>query len=223
MVLLSGVEKVMATSECHEISGCRLSMTEYFDFMDDQGEDGEDMNAGIVTAPSQEVEHSSTPVQRSYDWKTMHIGIDDNFKDFWRQDHLRELNGDLGVLNAHASMCNDQSGSLQLKIDPVAGSETMADWEEQIEKAVDNFHLHFKKDSENLPNYGFADLIKYAESAKSIKLKVQVANNAVTLTGEAESVDRVMDTIRKMIDRLYEIKPERRSFPRKHIKYFKEF
>ena len=213
----------MAIPQCHVIGDSHLSMTEYFDFMDDQGEDGEDMNAGLVTAPSQEVEHSSTPVQRSYDWKTMHIGIDDDFKDFWRQDHLQELNGKLGELNAHASMCNDQSGSLQLKIDPLAGSETMADWEEQIEKAVDNFRLHFKKDSENLPNYGFADLIKYAESAKSIKLMVQVANNVVTLTGEAESVDRVMDTIRKMIYQLYEIKPERRSFPKKHIKYLKKF
>ncbi len=210
----------MANSQCHEIGGCHLTLTEYYDFMDEAGKDTDN---GLITAPSQDVELPPKPVEESYTWNSMNIEVNDDFKDFWQPDHLRQLNGDLGVWNAHATMSSDQSGTRQLKIDPLAGSEKMADWDQHVEKAVGNFRLHFKKDSQTLPNYGSADLIEYAESVESPKLKVQVAGNVVTFTGEAGVVDDVMDTINGRINQLYEIKPEQRKFDRRHIKYLKKF
>lgn len=155
-----------------------------------------------------------------YDWSPVSTSLNVT-KSMWVEGNLPELNDALVLLNAHASVQQDPSGTPLLKVEPVVGSEGMSDWDDRTRDAVDSFLSRFKEVTENLPKYGRAELIKRAESCGN--LTVQVDGDLLTLAGGRDTVDEVMCSIHAMMAKLKEVVSEEKYFSALQMKYLKKF
>lgn len=210
---LPGVQTAIGDHECWLMDGRRILLEEYYDFMA-EGVDKEEDTSVMQPLPP--------PAAPKFEWDpaTTPIGVT---KSDWAQSNLSELNDALAPLKACGSVEEDHSGTPSLKVEPLAGSEEMSDWNNQIKIVVHCFLSNFEEATELLPKYGREELLNCAESAAGGNLLFQVDEDVLTLAGKKDTVAEVMGLIRMKIAKLKAVISEDKPYPIRQVKYLKKF
>lgn len=209
----------MSNPVCSQIDDLSVSLAEYYDFMAEDGNSVDEEDLGIQPLQSMSVPQPAPP---KYDWSPVSTLLSVT-KSVWVEGNLPELNDALAPLKACASVNQDpSSGTPQLIVEPLVGSDDMCDWDDQTRNAVHSFLSQFKEITENLPQYGRAELLKCTESA-GVDCIVLVDSDVLTLAGGRDVVDEVMGSIRVKMAKLKEVVLEEKHFSAILVKYLKKF
>ena len=197
------MKKAISSARCWEIEGVTLTMSEYYDFMSLDDEDGSNQ-------PEECVEQKQVLDEVPLDLKTLET--------HWLQVTLDELNNRLNPLKAKCSVNKTSSTDRpRVLITPQDGAEAVINWEAEIRKVMEEYLSCFFEVNFEFPMSLQHDIISRIQQRSDINLLWKLIDGGILLYGHKSTVSDLHSDLKYFIEEV-QVESEEKEYPKRHVK-----
>lgn len=203
----------MCNTRCWDFDNINITMTEYYDFMPCDEEDGGSQSSSLATSEFGDA------------WGAIQVEVKP-LEAKWLRCTLQDLNDKLKPLKAHCTVSEGSSSESPscLTVEPQDGSEAMDNWDGGVKKIVDEVTSCFVEKylplplSDSLRN----EVVSYAQDATGPNLHLRCIDGKLVIGGHIKHVNLVELDLKHFMEEV-QVVPEVKVYSTKHIKCLSSF